>query len=220
MAEYVLNAQPRTLTGKKVRKLRREGFVPFIVYGPKTDPINLQAQYRELEKTLLAAGGTNLIDINIEGSDPLTVLARDVQRDVVRGSIKHVDFFAISEDARVVVEVPVMVTGESAAVTARKGILLTGPNSLSIEMRVTNMLDQITVDLSNFPEVGDSLYVRDLNLGENARILNDPEEMVIRIAQPSAARREEALEIAASMAEGEEGEGEGEEAEDDGSDEE
>ncbi len=211
MAEYKLNAQERTVIGKKVGKLRRNGIVPIVVYGSETAPVHLQVNYRELEMTLRDAGGTNLIEIAVEGNQSYNVLARDVQRDVVRRDILHADFFAISANARITVEVPVVMINESPAVAARKGILLSGPNTLSVEMRASNMLDQIEIDLSSLEKVGDSIYVKDLNFGENARVLNDPEEMIARVAISSAARREEALAAAAGLAgEGEEGEGEGE----------
>lgn len=198
MAEFQLNAQQRTVIGKKVKQLRRNGFVPINVYGPSTAPASLQVPYRQLEIILLNAGGTNLIKMTVDDSDAsYDVLARDVQRDVIRGDIKHVDFFAVDENARVVIDVPIQIEGESDAVNARKGIILTGPNTLKIEMRAINIIDKIVVNLENFPEVGDSYYVRDLDLGANARILNDPDEMILRIAQSSAARREEGLEKAA-----------------------
>ena len=80
---YELEAQPRTIIGKKVNRLRREGLVPISVYGKKIDSINLQVPYRPLQVTLSHAGGTHLINLNVEGK-MTTVLAREVQRDPVR----------------------------------------------------------------------------------------------------------------------------------------
>ncbi|MEL6268861.1 MAG: 50S ribosomal protein L25 [Chloroflexota bacterium] len=218
MAEFQLSVQKRTTVGKKVNKLRREGIVPIVIYGPKTDPANYQVDYRTLEMTLRDAGGTNLIEIQSE-DETYQVLARDVQRDVVRRDILHVDFFAIDPNSRITVDVPVVYINQSPAVAARKGILLTGPNSLSIEMLATNMLDEVVINLEDVPELNDAIYVRDLNLAEGAKILNDPEEMIVRVSQSSAARREEALAAVEAMggevAEGEAPEiiGEGEEEE-------
>jgi len=221
VAEYKLKAQPRTVKGKKVRRLRRDGYVPLVAYGPTQDSVSLQAEYRDLEVTLAKAGGTNLIDIDVEGGETLSALARDVQRDVISGTIKHVDFFLVDENARVVIDVPIYMHNQSAAVAARKAILLTGPTSLKLEMKAVNLRNRIDIDLSEFPELGDSLYVKDLDFDENTRVLNDPEEMILRVSQSSAARREEALELADSMIGLEDaagdvevvGEGEGEEEE-------
>ncbi len=194
MAKYTLKAQERTIVGKKVRRLRNDGFVPLVIYGPTQEPKALQAEYRDLEITLAKAGGTNLVDIEVEGGDTMSALARDVQRDVIKGTIKHVDFLAIDPASLVVIDVPIYFQNQSAAVAARKGILLTGPNALRLEMRAANMRDRIDIDLSEFPELGDSLYVKELDFEDGTRVLNDPEEMILRVSQSSAARREEALE--------------------------
>ncbi len=214
MPEFVIKAQSREITGKKVGRLRREGIVPINVYGPKKAPQNLQVPYRELEVALMRAGGTNIIDMHVDdGNAPMKVLARDVQRDILKGTIIHADFFAVDEDDRLVIEVPVVMINQSPAVESRKGILLTGPNSLSLEMTVSNMLNQVEVDLSSLTEVGDRIYVKDLTLGDKVKILNDPEEMLAAVNQTSAARRAlmEQL-VGGGDGEGEEGEGgEGEE---------
>jgi large subunit ribosomal protein L25 len=187
---YVLEAQPRNVVGKKVGALRRTGQVPVVVYGPKTQPLNLQIPYRPLQIALMKAGGTNLIDITFDGTTQ-TVLARDVQRDVLRGDILHVDFFAVDLLVKIKIDVPIHFVGESPAVNTRKGILLTGPTMLSIETLPSHLLSEIEVDISDLNDVGDAVHVRDLKLDADITILNDPEEMLARISQSSAARSEE-----------------------------
>jgi large subunit ribosomal protein L25 len=198
----VLEAQPRELVGKKVSRLRRAGLVPAIIYGPKSEPVTVQIPYRPLQLALLKAGGTHLIDLQI-GSKKHTVLAREVQRDIMRGDITHVDFFAVDLKAKIAIDVPVHFINESPAVASKKGVLLTGPTMLSIETLPTHMPESIEVDLSGLVEVGDSIHVRDLKIDADMTILNDPDEMVARINQSSAARSEEAeeLEAAATPAE-------------------
>jgi large subunit ribosomal protein L25 len=189
----VLEAQPRAVTGKKVSQLRRSGLVPVVVYGPKNEPKNLQIEYRPLQLALMNAGGTHLIDLKSNGST-MTVLARDVQRDILRGDILHVDFFAVDLKAKINIDVPIHFVGESPAVAARKGILLTGPAMLSIDTLPSHLIDEVEIDLSTLLEVGDAIHVRDLKLGGDITILNDPEEMIARVSQTSAARSEEAEE--------------------------
>jgi len=189
VAEYQINAEPRTVTGKKVKQLRHNGYVPIIVYGYGTEPVPLQTPYRALEIALQKAGGTNLIDIKVNG-DTYTVLAREVQREVIRGNILHVDFLSIDMTKPITADIPVHFVGESPVVAARRGILLTGPNSLSLEMMPTKILNRIEVDLSSLLEIGDGIYVRDLDLGDEVTIHNDPDEMLARVSQTSAARAE------------------------------
>lgn len=197
MAEYSLEAQMRTVVGKKVKRIRNSGMVPGTVYGPKTDPIKVQFGYRQLEKTLMSAGGTNLIDINVEGDKTYPVLARDVQRDILKGDILHVDFFAVDMQTKIRADIPLDYVGESPMIASRKGIMITGPNSVTVEMLPSNLINQIKVDVSTLVEMGDTISVKDLPLDDSITVINDPEEMIARIVQPSAARaleREEALE--------------------------
>lgn len=215
MAKYSLKAQERSVVGKKVRQLRRQGFVPGTVYGPHIDPLTLQFDYRELEGTLKNAGGTNLIDIQVQDGDTYPVLAREVQRDILRGDIKHVDFFAVDMKQTLRAEVPVIFEGVSPLVQSRKGIMITGPNSLTMEMLPTKIMDRVTIDVSKLDHMGATIMVKDLELDEGIEILNDQEEMLAKIVQVAAARASEAA-AAVLDAEGEpipEGEGEEEPAE-------
>lgn len=197
MADFVLDADVRTVVGKKVSRLRKEGLVPITVYGPKTDAMSLQVPYRVLELCLLHAGGTNLISVNADGKTH-TVLAREVQRDVLRGTITHVDFFAVDMKAKIRAEIPINFVGESPAVEGRLGIMITGTNSLTVEMLPGKLIHEVEIDLSGLEAVGDSIMVGDLHLGDDVNIINDPEELLVRISVSSAAR----------AAEDEEGEGE------------
>lgn len=191
MAEsYVIEAQSREIVGKKVSQLRRQGIVPVTVYGPKAQPVNLQVPYRPLQIALMKAGGTNLIQISVDGKST-PVLAREVQRDILRNDIMHVDFFAVDMTAKISIDVPLHFIGESAAVSSKKGILVTGPTTLSIETLPSHLLNVIDIDISELNEVGDSIHVRDIKLDAEITILNDPEEMIARISQPAAARSEE-----------------------------
>ena len=211
MVEFQLAAELRQAQGKRNRRLRREGFVPGIVYGPSIDPISVQFPYRAVEVTLMNAGGTNLIDIEVNG-DSFPSLAREVQRDVVRGDILHVDFLAVDQTQRISVEVPIVMDGESPVVAVREGILITGRSSLTLEVFPSDIRDRIVIDLSTLTEMGAEVLVRDLTFGENVTVHNDPNEMLAKIVQPAAARAEEELDELGGE-EGEEGEteeGEGE----------
>ncbi len=189
MAEYKIEAQTRTIIGKKVKRLRKQGIVPISVYGPNIDPMPLQVQYRPLEVALMNAGGTNLIDINVDGK-AYPVLARDVQRDVMKGTIEHVDFFAVDENTKIKVSIPVNLVGSSPAVVAREGILITGTNAIEVETLPSKIINEVVVDLSELKAVGDSISVGDLKFDEGTTVLNDPEEMLARVSQTSAARAE------------------------------
>ena len=217
MAEYKLAGEVRTAKGKKNRRLRKEGLVPGIVYGPTDDPVSIQFPYREIEVTLMRAGGTNLIDIEVDGKT-YPSLAREVQRDVVRGDILHVDFLAVDPNQRIRVDVPVVMEGRSPLVASREGILITGPSTLTLEVFPQDIRDRIVVDLTPLDTMGAEILVKDLQFKEGVTVINEPNEMIAKIVQPAAARRAEA--DALLEAEGEEGEGaEGEGDDSDGGEE-
>jgi large subunit ribosomal protein L25 len=200
VTDFSLEAQPRTVTGKKVGQLRRNGLVPMTVYGPKTQPVNLQVAYRPLEILLSKAGGTNLIDINADGKT-YTVLVREVQRDVITRKMIHIDLFALDLTAKLKTDIPVRYVGESPAVQAKQGVLITGPSSLHVELLPSALMEYIEIDIASLKTVGAAIFVGDLKLGEGIAILNDPEELLARVSQTSAARSEvdEAMEEAGSV---------------------
>ncbi|MBK8137692.1 MAG: 50S ribosomal protein L25 [Chloroflexi bacterium] len=202
MAEYTIDAQNRTVTGKKVGALRREGIVPATIYGPKQTPVNIQVPYRHLELALAKAGGSHLIELST-GTFTQTVLVRDVQRNPISRKITHVDFFALDMTAKLRTNVPVHYIGESPAVLAKLGVLVTGATALHVELLPSLLMDHIAVDVSTLSEVGDAIHVGDLKLAAGIVILNDPEELLARVTQTAAARsdEDEAAEELASSAE-------------------
>ena len=218
MAEFKIDAAVRIVKGKKVGKLRREGVVPGTIYGPAVEPMSVQFPYRPLEVALLKAGGTNIIDIAVDET-AYPVVARDVQRDIMTGNILHVDFYAVDMNSTIRAEIPVQLIGESSVVTSREGILITGPNTITVEVLPGDLINEIEVDLSGLDELGDGVTVADLDLGDKITIINDPDEMLAKVVQSSAARALEELERLDALGEegleGEEGEEgvEGEEGE-------
>ncbi|MFN8447256.1 MAG: 50S ribosomal protein L25 [Anaerolineae bacterium] len=181
MAEtYTLDAESRSLVGKKVSQLRVKGLVPAVVYGARVEPIILQIPYRPLEIALRDAGGTRLININY-GSNTQSVIAREVQRDILRGTIMHVDFLAVDASTRISADIAIRLVGESPAAQTRIGELVHQTQTLSIEAVPADLIDSIDVDISGLKEVGDAIHVRDLNINPNITVLSDPDELVVRI---------------------------------------
>ncbi|NDJ62652.1 MAG: 50S ribosomal protein L25 [Chloroflexi bacterium] len=187
-----LEVQQRTITGKKVRRLRREGWVPGIIYGTKIDPINVQMPYRPLEIALMQAGGTQLIDMKVDGKRH-KVITREVQRDVILKTILHVDFVAVDASSVIRVEVPVQIIGESPAVQTNQAMLVAGASIVTVSMAADQLIDQIEVDISNL-DVGDSLQIRDLVVPEGAVVENEPDQLIVLVQQITAPAAEEETE--------------------------
>lgn len=196
MAEsYELDVQLRTVFGKKCGALRRQGLVPGVMYGPKIEPVHFQVPYRPLQVMLLKAGGTHLVNLISEGKT-YPVLAREVQRDVVRGDILHVDFLAVDMAAKIHAEIPVHFINESPAVTQRLGIQVNGASSIEIEALPGDLPDRIDIDLSKLLNVNDAIHVREIDLGAKIEVVSEPDEMIVRISA-LAAEEEEVEEVVA-----------------------
>jgi large subunit ribosomal protein L25 len=177
---YNLEAQSRAVIGKKVGQLRTQGLVPVVIYGARVQPITLQVPYRSLEVALRHAGGTHLINVNFDGKTQ-SVITREVQRDILRGTIMHVDFLAVDASTRIRADVPIHLIGESSAVNNRIGQLLQQTQALSIEAVPADLIDTVQVDISGLTAIGDAIHVRDLNINPNIIVINDPDDLVVRI---------------------------------------
>lgn len=199
MAELELKSSPRTVVGKEVKALRRNGVTPLVMYGSNVDALALQADSKELARVLRQAGGSRLITVDT-GSGSQQALAREVQREPITGQILHVDLYAVSMTEAINVEVPLVLDGKSPAVDRGEGVLVTGLGLVEIEALPGDLIDNIHVDLSGLNKVGDALHVKDLQVPTTIKILTDPEEMVARITY-LAAEEEPAAEVSAEEAE-------------------
>ncbi|MBK8032681.1 MAG: 50S ribosomal protein L25 [Chloroflexi bacterium] len=197
---YTIDAQARSITGKKVSQLRNQGLVPAVVYGEAVQPVHVQIPYRALEVALMKAGGTHLITLSVEGQAH-TVITRDVQRDILKGKITHVDFLAVSATTKLKTEVPVHFTGEAPAVALRVGVLNTVTPYVEVEALPADLIDHIDVDLSSLKMVGDAIHVRDLKLGDKVVAVTDEDTVIVAVGIIGAGAAEEPVEGEVTSAE-------------------
>lgn len=214
-----LEAKKRSLLGSKVKRLRREGWVPGVIYGRDFESVSLQFDKYDLRHILSQVGGSQLINIKIDNADePESALLRDVQRDVITGDLLHVDFYRVMMTETITTEIPLLTTGESSVAEQREGILLHGISEIEVECLPGDLVDALEVDLSELTEVGQAILVEDLAVPSGISILTDPDEMIARLVpleevelERPAAELEEEL-IMAEELEGVEVIGEAEEA--------
>ena len=176
---------PRTVTGKKVRQLRRQGVIPVHLYGADIEPENLQVDGRTLNR-LLPQVGTNIpISIELEEQEMENIcFVREVQRHPVTDEVIHVDFLRVDITRTVSAEVPLTLTGTAPAVSLMAGTLLLNIQSLSIEALPMNMPAEVPVDVSVLVDFDTTLLVGDIEVPDNVVVLNDPEETLVRVAPP------------------------------------
>jgi large subunit ribosomal protein L25 len=183
MEEIVLNVQPRTVIGKQVKALRRDGNVPAVLYSRRGEPVVLQANNRELLRVLARAGGSRLVRLNITGAkDAPMALVREVQREPIKGSVLHVDFFGVSMTEAIKVEIPIRYDGVSPAVTRNEGVLIHAMDSVEIECLPGDLIDSVAIDVSTLEKVGDVIRVSDLRVPAAVKLLADSDSTVARVS--------------------------------------
>ncbi len=198
MAEVRLQATKREGTGKGVaRRARMEGKVPGVLYGRGMEPVALEVDRRELITAFHTEAGMNvLLDLEMDGSTVLA-LARELQRDPVRGTLLHADFLKVDRRQEIEAEVPIHIVGEAPGV--KEGGVLENPLfTVHVRAEVTDVPDSVDADVSKLA-IGESLRVSDLSEGRTFTILNDAETVVASVVQPISEEELEALEAGVTV---------------------
>ena len=215
-----LKASPRKPLGKRSRRMLREGKLPAIVYGYNTDPTPITLDRLEFQKVFVKSGRTHLVDLVLDGDRTEKVLVREIQVHPRRQGPIHVDFYQVNLQEKIEVEVPVHLSGESAAVKRGDADVLHTMHSVRVECLPSDIPESFEVDITPLEEIDMELRVADLTVPKDVTILEEPEELVVKIVHKRELKVEEEIPAAeaAVPAEGEEAaEGEapaeGEEAE-------
>lgn len=198
MENVKLEAKNREIVGKKVKRLRAEGWIPAVLFGAKQSSIPVQVEERELGRALREAGSTALIDLYVgEENDPHIVLVRDIQRDVLTSRLQHVDFYQVQLDRKVKTSPALIIVGEAPIVEAGEAVLVQILNQVEVECLPTDLIDSIEVDVSSLESLDHSVTIGDLPVPPGVTILADPGDAVVSVVVPRAAFLEEEEEAAA-----------------------
>jgi large subunit ribosomal protein L25 len=183
MADKIeLKVENRKVTGKKVKFLRNKGVVPVHLFGHNLDSLTLQGDAANLNKVISQAGRTRLIDLKVGRSDKAhNVMVKEIQKDPIRGSLIHVDFYEVNMAEKIKVEVPIVIIGESPALKLRENMLYQDLSTLHIECLPDKMPDRIQVDISVIKEAEDAVRVKDIKIPDVA-ILNDPDLVIVKVS--------------------------------------
>jgi large subunit ribosomal protein L25 len=201
-----LRAEKREQKGKEsARKLRDSGRIPAVLYGKETETVSLSLDAHEAELLFQSISVENtIVGLEIEGEKaPVQTLIREIQVHPYRPVLFHVDFYRIREGERLEVEIPVNLNGVPEGVRSSGGILQQVVHQVRVKCLPTMIPESIEIDVTAL-EIGGSVHVSDLRLGEGVEILMDADQTVCSVVQPKL-EVEPAAE-AAAPAEGAEGE--------------
>jgi large subunit ribosomal protein L25 len=184
MDELILMAEPRTVVGKKVKQLRREGLVPGVVYGPglsAAGTVQVSVNRREFERFYMTHGHSTLFELRWNGGSQ-QVFIRDVQEEPVKRMPLHVDFFAPNLRAALIAPVQVVLRHPDER---HAGILTQIRADIEISALPRDFPQEITADASHLSSVGDALRVSDLQLPPGVTAVTGADELIAMITAGS-----------------------------------
>lgn len=180
MSELVLHAKQRTVIGRQVKALRREGLLPAVLYGTGIEPIPLELEVPEAKKVLTRLGSSTLVSLKV-GRQTHQVLVREIQRDVIRWDMIHVDFLKVAMDEVIRTSVPIELVGEAPAIRELGGVLVSGLAEIEVEALPADLPDRMMVDLEILAEIDDTITVGDLSFGKGVEVLTGLNEVLARV---------------------------------------
>ncbi|PJE51473.1 MAG: 50S ribosomal protein L25 [Candidatus Yanofskybacteria bacterium CG10_big_fil_rev_8_21_14_0_10_36_16] len=189
MEKIQLNVQPREISGRKVKILRSEGFIPAVVYGRDFEPKNIQIPVKEFERIYAEAGESTVVYINV-GKEEVSTIIHDVATDPVSDEILHADFYKIRLDEKITTYIPVVTIGESPAVKDSNGVLVVNVKELEVEALPQDLPHEITVDISTLKKIGDYVLVKDLFISDRVEFQADPEDIIALIQEQAGEESE------------------------------
>lgn len=202
--KITLKAEPRKITGRKVKSLRKQGILPINLFGKGIKSQSLQVKTSEFEKTFKQAGETNLVYLETGAEKEVPVLVSNIQVHPVTSRYLHSDLYQVDLTKKVTVNVPINLLGESPIVKDG-AVLVQTLKDLEVEALPTSIPESIDFDISTLLKVGDSLKISDAKDTKGADIIQDVETVIVQI---QAQKEEEVIEapVEEEVAEGKEAE--------------
>jgi large subunit ribosomal protein L25 len=186
MAQQVkLKAEKRTVIGRNaIKKMKKDGLVPGVIYGSQAEPVPLQVESRALTNVLAHASSEHvLVELEIADdgqSSTRLALIQEVQHHPLKRQLLHVDFHAVSATEKITSEVPIEAFGDPIGVRTFGGLLEYSLRSLEVECFPQDLPDIIRLDVSNL-NIGESIHVRDIPLSSGVEALTDADLTVVSV---------------------------------------
>ncbi|MBM3705584.1 MAG: 50S ribosomal protein L25 [Actinobacteria bacterium] len=193
MSNAILTAQKRSseeLKKNASRRLRSAGFIPGVVYGLEQEPLEIKIAKKDFKDTIKGRSLANLIlDLRLRIDDrdrKETTLIKEIQKDPISTDYLHIDFIRIQMKKEVEAAVPVHILNEeeSAGVKVEGGVLQHGLREIHVMCLPADIPEKIEFDIKEL-HMGENIRVSDLVLGENIKILNNPDEVIVSIIHPT-----------------------------------
>jgi len=207
----IIKAKIRDKSKEKNNPLRKNDFIPAVLYGEGIKNISLKINVKDFEEAYKEAGESSLITLEVDDKK-FSVLIHQIARGPIEGEFLHIDFYHPSTKKKVEANIPLIFEGEAPAIKELSGILEKQFHELEVKGLAKDLPREIIVNVNGLKTFEDKILIKDLKIPEGVTILKDGEEIVAHIAQPRDVEKELAEEEKPEETE-EEGKGEGKEGE-------
>lgn len=206
MAHVQLKVENRDVVGNQVRKLRRDGIIPGVIYGNKVkEPINIKTNRTGFVKIFQQVGKTGILDVSVDGGKSIPCIIQDMDIHPVKSMVRHVDLIAVDLKQKTTTEVPLVFVGTSQAVEDG-GLLNTVLELVEIEALPEDFPDQLEVDISALDSFDAVLHASSLTIPKGCTLITPPEETLASIQQAATGVEEAPVAAEEVAVEGEGGE--------------
>ncbi|WP_277674001.1 50S ribosomal protein L25/general stress protein Ctc [Piscibacillus halophilus] len=185
MAATIQAKNRSDLRRSQTRRLRKDGYIPAVVYGKGKEPVTVAVEGVELIKNVRDEGRNAVFSLDIEGKNQLNVMLYDYQSDQIKDELIHADFYQVDMSTEVDVEVDINFEGEAQGVKDG-GVKQQTLHTIHVRSTPNNIPDEIKIDISELT-IGDSITVGDLTSGNGYEFLDEPDTTVITILPPQSA---------------------------------
>lgn len=192
-----LSVQKREQLGRGVHALRARHLIPAELYGKGIANVHLAVPEKDFKKVFKQAGENTIVNVVIDGQQH-PVLIQDVAYDGVTDEILNIDFYRVRMDEKLKIGIPIEFVGVAPAVKAKNGILVKALQELEIEALPADIPRNVTVDISQLEEIGQSLYVKNIEVPEKVKVLVAPDTVVVTITAQVTEEEELAMQQAAT----------------------
>ena len=199
MQREKVKVEKRTVLGKQVRKLRREGLFPANIYGKEFESTSVQLSLKEFTQLFKKVGETGLIDVHLNGQ-VIPALIHNVQRNPLSQEPIHADFYKVNLKEKIKASVPLVALGEPQAVVDKKGVLLSLIAEVEVEALPADLPEKIEVNVEKLAEVDEQLSIADIKVSTDVSVLNDPSQVVFKIGKLVTKEAEEEAKAAEAAA--------------------
>lgn len=184
--KVLLTVEERQLLGKKVKRLRKEGLVPAVIYGQGVEPRAVMADVQMAEKAWREAGKHQPVELTLGGQKRL-VMIKSADVDPVKHRLRHLSLHAVKQNEKVETEVPVKIANEGETVAEKAGlVILQTIETVDIEALPRDLPEFVELDSSKLAAAGDHATVADIKPIQGVTVTSDPDQIVASVYEPSA----------------------------------